>query len=594
MLPILSTISLRVLGAYPCELAKKSVLRPWLKANYRLRSYGVPLMVLVLGFMLRAEALAQPMGWQYNRRIAITENSGLNVADYQLLLTLNTQELVAAGQMNANGDDIRFGADLSGNTLLNYWIESDMNTPNTKIWVKIPLLPANVVTDIYLFYGNNSASAESNIDGTFIGPHSSTDSIDSGNSGGVTNSQRGFRFAPNEDILVKRFGKREPNGSTRYVTLFDFNSQAILRQHQVSGPAGEYVYSDLSSPIWLTQGTQYLLELYQGSDDGYYFGVSSQIGTHLTYYDMRFCNGCTQNTFPTLVLGGYQYGYPDFHYYTKNNVTSAPTYSICPIEICNGIDDNCDGIVDEGVQTIYYRDFDSDGFGNPSSVISACSQPSGYVTNNTDCNDSDADEFPGQTWYIDADGDDYGASSMMTCTRPANGFLLSELTGTGDCNDGNPAVNPGASEVCNGVDDDCDSSTDEGVQTTYYRDMDGDGFGNSAVTTMACALPTGYVTNDDDCDDSDADEFPGQTWYIDADGDDYGASSMMTCTRPANGFLLSELTGTGDCNDGNDDINPGASEVCNGVDDDCDSSNHVDNTPPTNHLRKHGNIVLQW
>ncbi len=581
MLQLLSKVSPGILGNYLYELAKKSGLRPWHKANYRLRSYGLPLMmVLALGFMLQVEAWAQPAGWQYYSRIAITENSGLNVADYQLLLTLNTQDLVTAGQMNANGDDIRFGADLNGTTLLSYWIESDMNTSNTKIWVKIPLLAANAVTYIYLFYGNNSASAESNIDGTFIGPHSSTDSIASGNSGGVTNSQRGFRFAPNEDILVKRFGKREPNGSTRYVTLFDFNSQAILRQHEVSGPAGEYIYSDLGSPIWLTQGTQYLLELYQGSSDGYYFGVSSQIGTHLTYYDMRYCNGCTQNTFPTSTLNGYQYGYPDFHYYTKNNVASPPTYSICPAEICNGIDDNCDGIVDEGVQTIYYRDFDTDGFGNPSSVISACSQPSGYVTNDMDCNDLSAVEKPDQIWYKDTDNDGYaqtGAATITQCSRPAGYKAAVELTAiTDDCNDDAAAINPAAAEICDGIDNNCNGATDEGVLITYYRDMDGDGFGNIAVTQQACSPPSDFVANNTDCNDNSAVEKPDQIWYKDTDNDGYaqtGAATITQCSRPAGYKAAVELTAiTDDCNDDAAAINPAAAEICDGIDNNCNGA----------------------
>jgi len=602
MLQLLSTVSPGILGNYLYELAKKSALHPGRKANYRLRSYGLPLMmVLALGFMLRVEAWAQPAGWQYYSRIAITENSGLNVADYQLLLTLNTQELVAAGQMNANGDDIRFGADLSGNTLLSYWIESDMNTSNTKIWVKIPLLAANVVTYIYLFYGNNSASAESNIDGTFIGPHSSTDSIDSGNSGGVTNSQRGFRFAPNEDILVKRFGKREPDGSTRYVTLFDFNSQAILRQHEVSGPAGQYIYSDLGSPIWLTQDTQYLLELYQGSNDGYYFGVSSQIGTHLTYYDMRYCNSCTQNTFPSLVLNGYQYGYPDFHYYTKNNVTPPPTYYICPPEICNGIDDNCDGNVDEGVQTIYYRDFDTDGFGNPSSVISACSQPSGYVANGTDCNDLSAVEKPGQIWYKDTDNDGYaetGAATITQCLRPVGYKAASELTSiTGDCNDNAAAINPAASEICDNIDNNCNGMTDEGLTfITYYTDADNDGFGTGSGQSL-CANPgPGFATQAGDCNDDPAtggmtnpdateicdnidnncngmtDEGVQTTFYRDMDGDGFGnpAVTQLACSAPM-GYVAND----DDCDDTNGAIKPGATEVCDGVDNNCDGT--IDN-----------------
>jgi hypothetical protein len=179
-----------------------------------------------------------------------------------------------------------------------------------------------------MFYGNPSAPSVTAVAGTFFGPNSSTDSVATGGAGGVGNSQRGFRFSPNEDLLVTAFGKDEPTGTTRYVTLFNFVTQAIVTQQQVSGPAGQYSYQNLTNPIWITQGTQYLLELYQGSADGYYYGTSSQVGQHLTYYDMRYCNSCTQNTFPTNTLSNYQYGYPDLWYFTKRNVTPAPTYAM--------------------------------------------------------------------------------------------------------------------------------------------------------------------------------------------------------------------------------------------------------------------------
>ena len=266
-----------------------------------------------------------PSGWAYSAPYVITENSGSTLTDYQLRMEINTQDLITAGSLDPTGKDLRFGYN-NGATLLNYWIESGLNTATTVIWVKVDNLPASANTTIYMYYGNPSATAVSAVSGTFVGPHSSTDSVASGGSGGVAGSQRGFRFAPNEDVLVTSFGKREPNGTTRYVTLFDFSSQAILNQTQVSGPAAQYSYTDISSPLWLTQSTQYLLELYQGAGDGYYFGVSSQIGQHLTYYDMKYCNGCTQNTFPTSTLSNYQYGYPDLWYFTKNNVSPAPTY----------------------------------------------------------------------------------------------------------------------------------------------------------------------------------------------------------------------------------------------------------------------------
>jgi hypothetical protein len=284
--------------------------------------------VLTLIFCLPFfKMLAQPAGWSYVEAYSITNNTTSLVTNYQALLTINTQALISAGRMDANGNDILFGKDCSGSVLYNYWIESGINTSSTSIWVKIDTLFPSATRQFYFFYGNSSASAVSAIPGVFNGPMSSTDSVASGAPGGVTNSQRGFRFSPNEDILVTAFGKDEPTGTTRYVTLFNFSTQAIITQQQVAGPAGQYSYQNISSPLWLTTGTQYLLELYQDVSDGYYFGNSSQIGQQLTYYDMRYCNGCTQNTFPTNSLTNYQYGYPDLWYWTKNNVSPAPTIS---------------------------------------------------------------------------------------------------------------------------------------------------------------------------------------------------------------------------------------------------------------------------
>ena len=243
-------------------------------------------------------------------------------------------------------------------------------------------------------------------------------------------------------------------------------------------------------------------------------------------------------------------------------------------EICDGVDNDCDSMTDEGVQTTYYRDMDGDGFGNPAVTQQGCTQPAGYVTNNTDCDDNDALEKPGQVWYADLDNDGYSSGTTLTqCLRPTNYKVAAELTATtGDCNDNSAAINPAAQEICDGIDNNCNSQTDEGVQTTYYRDMDGDGFGNPGVSQMACAQPTGYVTNNTDCDDNDVLEKPGQVWYADVDGDGYSSGTTLTqCLRPAGYKVVSELTATtGDCNDNNAAINPAATEICNGLDDNCD------------------------
>jgi len=104
--------------------------------------------------------------WSYRKEITITENSGTNLTDFQVAITVDTQSLISAGKMQSDGADIRF-ADNSGNDL-DYWIESGINTTSTKIWVKVPSLSASTDTTIYMFYGNPSASSASSGDDTFV------------------------------------------------------------------------------------------------------------------------------------------------------------------------------------------------------------------------------------------------------------------------------------------------------------------------------------------------------------------------------------------------------------------------------------------
>ena len=203
-------------------------------------------------------------------------------------------------------------------------------------------------------------------------------------------------------------------------------------------------------------------------------------------------------------------------------------------EICDGIDNNCDGVIDEGFSSVsYYADNDGDGFGDPHTSMMNCTPPSGYVTDNTDCDDMDVSVYPGAveicddkdnncdgiidegvttTYFLDSDGDGFGDSnnSMEACSSPA-GYVASDT----DCDDTDANNYPGNTEVCDGADNNCDGIIDEGVTTTYFLDSDGDGFGDSNNSMEACSAPTGYVAADTDCDDNNANNYPGNTEICD-------------------------------------------------------------------------------
>jgi len=289
-------------------------------------------------------------------------------------------------------------------------------------------------------------------------------------------------------------------------------------------------------------------------------------------------------------------------------------------EYCNGEDDDCDGAIDEDGATdvlTWYADVDADGYGNPTASDIDCYQPTGFVADNTDCDDSDPAQYPGAdeycngedddcdgtideddaldvlTWYADADADTYGNdfAADIDCYQPS-GFVADNT----DCDDSDPAQYPGATEYCNGEDDDCDGAIDEDGAAdvlTWYADVDSDGFGDPAASDIDCYQPTDYVADGTDCDDSDPAQYPGAdeycngedddcdgsideddamdvlTWYADADMDNYGNPSVtdIDCYQPS-GYLADNT----DCDDSDPAQYPGADEYCNGEDDDCDGS----------------------
>jgi hypothetical protein len=140
-----------------------------------------------------------------------------------------------------------------------------------------------------------------------------------------------------------------------------------------------------------------------------------------------------------------------------------PAISPAAEEVCDEVDNDCDGQSDEGVTTRYYADIDGDGFGDAAAPLDACAQPEGYVLGANDCDDTD------------------------------------------------PTVFGGNPETCDDLDNDCNGLVDDGVLVTYYADADGDGWGDPGATALDCSPPEGYLAVAGDCLDSDASVSPDAT-----------------------------------------------------------------------------------
>lgn len=297
---------------------------------------------------------------------------------------------------------------------------------------------------------------------------------------------------------------------------------------------------------------------------------------------------------------------------------------------CDGFDNNCDGSIDEdSLRTTWFQDRDGDGYGNDEVSVQACMAPPGYIALGGDCeddpigcgtkcqpssapdicdgydNDCDGqfDEDPAATtWFRDRDGDGAGDPNDVTngCVAPL-GYVA-----TGDDCDDDPSICGAAcspsltSETCDSYDNNCDGEVDEGLDATWYPDVDGDGAGDDSQPVSGCQQPAGYVALGGDCDDDpgacgancspslvtetcdgydnncdgNADEGLAQTWYPDADGDGFGPNdaAYQACAG-ASGDVLQG----GDCDDEPTGCGAACSpdlttETCDGYDNNCDGN----------------------
>jgi len=193
-----------------------------------------------------------------------------------------------------------------------------------------------------------------------------------------------------------------------------------------------------------------------------------------------------------------------------------------------------------------------------------------------------------QEFFADTDGDSFGdvTNSIIACTQP-QGYVLDNT----DCDDTNSSINPNAIEICNSLDDECDGQVDNGMDFQYYySDLDADGFGFAAGGLSCSDMGVGFVTNHSDCDDTNASVCPGAielcnsidddcdsqidngllflNYFTDTDGDTFGTDApISSCSDLGNGYSFIE----GDCNDSDATVNPSAVEILdNDIDENCD------------------------
>ncbi|MCK6526016.1 putative metal-binding motif-containing protein [Myxococcota bacterium] len=206
-----------------------------------------------------------------------------------------------------------------------------------------------------------------------------------------------------------------------------------------------------------------------------------------------------------------------------------PSVSPLAAEQCDGKDNDCDGDTDEGF------DFDQDGF-LTADAASGCLGTAATL----DCRDGDPDVHPGATEICNDIDDDCNDVVDDVPDGDVDGFTSCE----GDCDDADTSTHPDAFETCDGEDNDCDGFIDE----DYDADADGVPFCSG------------------DCDDEDADVFPGAMEICNGIDDDCDGVIDPGFDEDGDGWT----TCGGDCDDGDDDRYPGAGEVCNDIDDDCD------------------------